>query len=112
MTPTREQLELAAKAAGIVIHHWISNEPCVIISEPNAKYEQYKRWLPVTDKSDSFDLMVACEIEPMFHSNGVSALSGGDIATQPFFYADHNNDKRLATMTAVFLCAVEIGRAM
>jgi hypothetical protein len=103
---TREQLDLAAKAAGIVIRHWISNGPCVIISEPSAKYEQYKRWLPVTSKSDSFDLMVACEIELRYFD---SCVTVGCFSVP---YKDYNNDKGLATCAAVFLCAVEIGRAM
>ena len=91
MTPTREQLELAAKAAGY---------------KPNI-------WYPVTDKSDSFDLMVACGIELMYFDDHVSAHS--DFLMGISFCVDlkeHNNDKGLATMWAVFLCAVEIGRAM
>ena len=111
MTPTNEQLKLAAKAAGIAIHHWIGNEPRVVISEPNAKYEQYKRWLPVTDKSDSFDLRVAIDANIRVNGNYV-LVNKGRHAAGVGFYEDHNNDKGLATMRAVFMCAVEIGRSL
>jgi hypothetical protein len=107
MKPTREQLELAAKAAGIVIDHWSEHTgtPFVVYSE-----HEFHAWQPVTNKSDSFDLMVACGIEPMFHDCAVSALSGSDFHTDPVYWLDQ--DKGLATMWAVFLCAVEIGRSL
>ena len=104
MIPTREQLELAAKAAGLTL------KDCTCKKELKC-VETNKHWNPTTSKSDSFDLMVACGIEPMFHDTAVSALSGSDFHTEPVYYKDHNNEKGLATMWAVFLCAVEIGRA-
>jgi hypothetical protein len=106
MTPTREQLELAAKASGIVIHHWFGDDPRIAMAKPNSKDEKYRTWLPWKDKSDSFDLMVACEIELKYFDSCVTS------ACFSVPYKDHNNDKGLATMWAVFLCAVEIGRDM
>jgi hypothetical protein len=109
MTPTREQL--AAKAAGIVIHHWIGDEPRVVISEPNAKYEQYKPWQPVTNKSDSFDLMVAGKIN-IQHLDELGRVFAGDGSTlQMEEYKDHATEAD-ATMWAAFLCAIKTGRAM
>lgn len=112
MTPTREQLELAAKAAGY--------EHCkTYLIPPNFAADGilikrgeggYRWWNPIASKSDSFDLEVDCEIEPMFHDTAVSALSGSDFHTAPVYWLDH--DKGLATMWAVFLCAVEIGRSL
>ena len=94
MTPTREQLELAAKAAGMnQTESWLAYN-----------------WQPTTFKSDSFDLMVTCDIEPEFFDNCVTATACGVMWDE--WLKDHNNDKQLATMWAVFLCAVEIGRAM
>jgi hypothetical protein len=99
--PTREQLALAAKAAGMAI---------VPLSEGIWHTEYGRFWHPTTNKSHSFDLMVACGIEPMFHDCAVSALSGSDFHTDPVYWLDQ--DKGLATMWAVFLCAVEIGRSL
>ena len=107
MTPTREQLELAAKVVGIEIHHWFDNDPRITIPEPTDLTVKYRTWQPVTDKSDNRDLELACEIELKFFSPlGIKANDAW------FYYKDYNNDKGLATMWAVFLCAVEIGRAM
>jgi len=105
MKPTREQLELAAKAAGIDVR--AINQDSIFTEDEN---HQLKRWKPTTSKSDSFDIMVACGIEPMFHDCAVSALSGSDFRTEPIYWLDQ--DKGLATVWAIFLCAVEIGRGL
>jgi hypothetical protein len=109
MTPTREQLELAAKAAGIVIEDWNdANSPMY-----RGARGDWHVWRPATDKSDSRDLEVACEIELRYGRLGVWATAKqGTIASEVQYYEDHNNDKGLATCAAVFLCVVEIGRAM
>jgi hypothetical protein len=107
MTPTKEQLELAAKAAGYKLS-WFRREGF----EPQPTIGD-GAWLPVTSKSDSFDLMVTCGIELMYFDDHVSAhsdfLMGISFCVE---YKDHNNDKGLATMQAVFLCDVEIGRSL
>jgi hypothetical protein len=106
MTPTREQLELAAKAAGLLLKWgnlnaaYVKNEDGVLV-----------RWNPTTSNSDSFDLMVACAIDLVFSKNVVTALCPYNSSGHAYFI-HHNNDKQLATMWAVFLCAVELGRAM
>jgi hypothetical protein len=110
MTPTHKQLKLAAKAAGIIIHHWSEHTgtPFVVYSE-----HEFHAWQPVTNKSDSRDLEVACEIEINFGLRGVWATVEDERrGSKVQFYSDHNNDKGLATCAAVFLCAVEVGRAM
>jgi hypothetical protein len=105
MKATREQLELAAKAAGykLFFHERAGYAPQPSIGG--------KVWNPVADKSDSFDLMVACKISLLWGDGIVRADSHRGIDTFAF-YKDHNNDKGLATMAAVFLCAVAIGEAM
>jgi hypothetical protein len=108
MTPTREQLELAAKAVGLTYYGYDVHKGLQLDKPYDIRHITW--WNPVTTKSDSFDLMVVCGIEPMFHDCAVSALSGSDFHTEPVYWLDQ--DKGLATMWAVFLCAVEIGRAM
>ena len=105
MNPTREQLELAAKAAGI--KGWWSGS-CYCYGY-NGNQNVPIPWQPWEHKPDSFDLMVACRIEPEFFDNCVTATALGVMWDE--WLKDHNNDKGLATMWAVFLCAVEIGRA-
>ena len=107
MTPTREQLEFAAKAAGIVIDHWSEHTgtPFVVYSE-----HEFHVWQPVTNKSDSFNLMVACGMD--VDAGGTIVFSVVGKAMASVHLKDYNDDKGLATMWAVFLCAVEIGRAM
>ena len=107
MKPTREQLEFAAKASGKHIIFWgkKGEENCAI-----ADIYPVQRWDPTESKTDSFDLMVVCEIEPQFYVNNTLCQKHGVHGRG--YLVDHNNDKVLATMWASFLCAVEIGRAM
>lgn len=107
MTPTREQLELAAKAAGLKEFGFMGGCLTHVVNN------QFVYWQPTTSKSDSRDLEVACEIELRYGLRGVWAIANDERSeSEVQFYSDHNNDKGLATMWAVFLCAVEIGRAM
>jgi hypothetical protein len=107
MTPTREQLELAAKAAGLTL------KDCTCKKELKC-VETNKHWNPTTSKSDSFDLMVA------LMARDFEIISNDKEVCVHCFYEcrgsalleDYNNDKGLATMWAVFLCAVEIGRSL
>ena len=107
MTPTREQLELAAKAAGIE-GWWTGSDYCYrYIGNPNVPIP----WQPWEYKPDSFDLMVAIGGGHIAYFQGkIHFYTEDEMACVAL--ADHNNDKGLATMWAVFLCAVEIGRAM
>ena len=108
MTPTREQLELAAKVAGLTVLDEYTEGPGIMVLSPIYGRDY---WDPTTDKSDSRDLEVACEIELRYGLRGVWAIANDERSeSEVQFYSDHNNDKGLATMWAVFLCAVEIGR--
>jgi hypothetical protein len=109
MTPTREQLELAAKAAGITVLPDYVDGVGIMIIGPVGRPEY---WEPTTSKSEIFDLMVAIGVESSFSTsdNYFFCYSGKYYGCANI--KDHNNDKGLATMWAVFLCAVEIGRAM
>jgi hypothetical protein len=111
MTPTCEQLELAAKAAGIATHR-LQTRYVTHDHYEDGRVDIIKPWNPVTDKSDSFDLMVACEIEPMYFDDCVLAQSDFLMGISIYAYLkDHNNDKGLAIMWAMFLCAVELGKS-
>ena len=107
MTPTREQVELAAKAAGLTVLDEYAEGPGIMVRSPIYGREY---WNPTSYKPDSFDLMVACGIEPLFYVTNV--LCTKPVGFGRAYYADHNNDKGLAIMWAVFLCAVEIGRSL
>jgi hypothetical protein len=110
MIATKEQLELAAKAAGYKLS-WFRREGF----EPQPTIGD-GAWHPTTDKSDSFDLMVACGISVSFEPEN-DLVTATDTYSWEYSSIDikpehNNNDKGLATMAAVFLCAVEIGRGM
>ena len=110
MTPTREQLELAAKTVGFTLLGEYEESLGIVVLSP---IEGQAYWNPVTDKSDSRDLEVACEIELRYGLRGVWAIANdGRSESEVQFYSDHNNNKGLATMWAVFLCAVELGKAL
>jgi hypothetical protein len=107
LTPTREQLELAAKAAGLKYYGYDVHKGLQLDKPYDIRHITW--WNPITSKSDSRDLEVACEIDI---GNGHSYVytSYDDLYGTLVYYKDYNNDKGLATCAAVFLCAVEIGR--
>jgi len=109
MKPTREQLELAAKAAGI--------EGEIRQSSPDNYWFQpvglKSPWRPHESKTDSFDLMVACLISPRFSWSGdsVIALTSRQVPPLRVDFTDYPTVGD-AVMAAIFLCAVEIGRGL
>jgi hypothetical protein len=112
-TPTREQLELAAKVAGVTHIEYTNGYDGKYGLQLCDEIGRHTRsWNPTTSKSDSFNLMVACGIEVAFDNvNGVVDTTHTTLNSYIFLdYKDYNNDKGLATMWAVFLCAVELGR--
>ena len=89
---TREDFELAAKAAGYTFDGQT-------LRNPNSDFE-YDGWNPVTDDGDAFRLMVAC------------GLSGAPEHVLDFVAALGDADPLAATRLAVFRAAVEIGMGM
>jgi hypothetical protein len=112
MNPTREQMELAAKAAGL--KGWWNDA----LGEYYYKRSGLsRRWLPHDDGDDSQRLQVKLRIRISWlkDANSVSA----DNFTDTFLcakYVDFNpaipDDDLRAMREAIFLVAVEIGRAM
>jgi hypothetical protein len=114
-TPTREQIELAAKAVGLT--YTMHNDVFEILeTSADGQKQGFRPWQPVTSKSDSFDLMVAIDADIKRYTDGVRCVYRTHMLPKDIvgtaYYKDHNNDKGLATLWAVFLCAVEIGRSL
>jgi hypothetical protein len=110
MTPTREQLELAAKAVGLTYYGYDVHKGLQLDKPYDIRHITW--WNPVTTKSDSFDLMVACGIHSDFSNEDLVFCSYWGHHHVKTHLSKYNNDKGLATMWAVFLCAVEIGRGL
>jgi hypothetical protein len=110
--PTREDYELAAKAAGFstfkVSNDWHDKGRYIV----NDNY-----WQPLDDDGDSRRLQVAIGANLVFVDvcNSVFAeypQKLGCFLAKEATFADHNNDKYEAARHAVFELAVEVGRGM
>jgi len=105
MTPTREQLELAAKAAGIELE-WVD-------SDGNYWLGNEVPWNPLTDDGDALRLAVKLKIEIVFTENTVwlgKQHQLGDYIVD--LYEPLNNDPYAATRRAIVRAAAELGRGM
>jgi hypothetical protein len=117
--PTREDYELAAKAAGMKVtfrEYGGERSECVRhVTQHGLTIST--SWNPLDDDGDSRRLQVACGIELSIYAGEIRAL-GKPLSADNWpiiklaSYADHNNDKCEAARHAVFWLAVEIGRAM
>ena len=98
MNPTREQMELAAKAAGI--KGWWNDA----LGEYYYKRSGLsRRWLPYDDGNDSQKLQAKLRIDVSWET---------EFAHAETWHGDHSQDDDLRAMKeAIFLVAVEIGRA-
>ena len=118
MTPDREMLEMAAKAAGKT--NWQSTTNAYF---GGCDSEGVPYWSPLTDYSDAMELSVLCGISIM-HYPVFSMPKNAVIATQ-WQYIDISSGQKnneciemygenavLATCRAITRCAAEIGRAM
>jgi len=117
-TATREDYELAARAAGIRhIEYTNDYDGSHGLQLCNEHGMHTHSWNPLTDDGDSRRLQVACGIELSIYAGEIRAL-GKPLSADNWpiiklaSYADHNNDKCEAARHAVFWLAVEIGRAM
>ena len=103
----KELLELAAKAAGIELHHWCG-DTFIRVSEYVDDAGGY--WNPLTDDADALRLAVRLELDVEFWGGFDEVritLSGNQLADEDF-----NNDPYAATRRAIVKAAVEIGRGM
>lgn len=95
MTPTKEQYELAAKAAGGMLYY---DTELVVRFIPPGTPPQFNvlslpQWLPHEDNAQAFSLL--CALKQL-----VELEEGGQ------------KDIEAAAREAIFLCAVEVGRGM
>jgi hypothetical protein len=108
----RDLLELAAKAAGIEIKHWIGSEPF----SPH--------WNPLTDDGDALRLAVKLGINilpdqtPIYIEDAKyseASYTTFDVKTGARLFIeakeDHDMDRGNATRRAIVRAAAEIGRA-
>jgi len=115
----REEYRLAALASGLEIE--IKE---VTLASPLSSTGTYKtefayvrygglvrEWNPKTNKADSFDLMVDCNI-----IGGFSKIEQKAMAVHPYSWVECEAGGHDAAaddlMQAIFNCAVEIGRSM
>ena len=100
----RELLELAAKAAGIKLHHWWEDE--FVPVDPNTN-DAGVFWNPLTDDGDALRLAVklSMTVSPYVVEYGVDGIGKHiieDTATDPY----------AATRRAIVRAAAEIGRGL
>jgi len=100
MNEDKELLTLAAKAAGIELHHWCG-DTFIRVSEYVDDAGGY--WNPLTDDGDALRLAVKLGLGIRFYLDGVGA--GEE-------YEMNHEDPYAATRRAIVRAAAEIGRGM
>jgi hypothetical protein len=96
-TTDRENLELAAKAAG----YWNYTYNC---------YEGKMSWNPLDDNNDSFQLAARLKLQVAFGTFTDYEASAYEFG-KPAVHVE-NTDIEAAARESIFLAAVEIGRGM
>ena len=114
MTPTREQMELAARATelplgdGVGEFHWSSPHDCLVRRNANGTSQA---WRPTLDGNDSQRLQVKLRIGVLIDgAKVISASTALKVVGVDFNHAIEGDDLR-AMQEAIFLVAVEIGSA-
>lgn len=106
----RELLELAAKAAGVVLHRWgdvWAGEP----GEEGFQTDGYGRWNPLTDDGDALRLAMHLQMTLDLGHRGASVRSPGRPAIEEFCHQDSGENPE-CTRRAIVRAAAEIGRIM
>lgn len=105
----REQLELAAKAAGITLWDW---------SEISRAYRTTKPmhdWNPLTDDGDALRLAVKLRLTIQHNYSGVFCYDNPDFADKSnnmIEVWENHEDPYAATRRAIVRAAAEIGKGM
>ena len=109
MSTDRELLEMAAKAAGVVVVRWNDGlEP--YSSGLGFIIYSGRLWNPLTNDGDALLLAVKLHIDLKFYDGHVVAgFDGGLIGTGRIYYGD---DPAAATRLAIVRAAAEHGKAM
>ncbi len=108
LTPDRELLELAAKAAGFDDAEWHCERECIA----TAKLPGFRRWWnPLNDSGDALDLAVKLQLDVYcflgFGEVGAENSDGSKRAMEPL-----EPDPYAATRRAIVRCAAELGKAL
>ena len=108
----RELLELAAKAAGIVVVRSRLHDPLQrdMLIENSARNPDQSTgpWNPLTDAGDALRLAVKLQLEVYIHEAATVTISANLIRA----VENHEADPYAATRRAIVRAAAEIGRAM
>ena len=111
----REEHRLAALAAGYWPrhnHYHVDEEDDFIgIEVKKEEGKRWEKWIPKTNKADSFDLMVDCNI-----IGGFSKIEQKAMAVHPYSWVECEAGGHDAAaddlMQAIFNCAAAVGRSM
>ena len=103
----REELEFAAKAAGIA---WSQEYQCYL-GEPDVNGVSVK-WLPLTDDGDALRLAVKLDLQ--IHPSGDEIWVSNPAASlaEDVVFETYRDDPYAATRRAIVRAAAEIGRNM
>jgi hypothetical protein len=97
MTITRQDLEDAAKAAGLQEHGWMGDTYCHVVDNTWATFD------PAANPADAFDLAMKCGMYIDFFGGFVGASTGEERRFTP-----HNHAECAA---AIVLAAAEMERS-
>jgi hypothetical protein len=115
MKPTREDYELAAKAAGMGCNvfdlEFVYAFPLGAKLNKDGEEIGAFRWNPLHDDGDSRRLQVACGIDLIVFDRGYEVAST-KAPIRSFLFEDFCDDKLLTARSAVFWLAVEIGKKL
>ena len=124
MTPTKEQYELAAKAAGGTLYYDTRFDVRFIPqgTAPEFNVLSLPQWRPHEDRADAFSLLCAIKGDLSIRENAVYCLSIRENAVYfstntlqtDTVSAEHlaKEEIEAAACEVIFLCAVEVGRGL
>jgi hypothetical protein len=112
----RELLELAAKAAGIVLL-WHERWGCWYDHSKRNEGKDFVEWNPLTDDGDALRLAVKCGIDiliqPTIENDGMGNTTAyPSLEENTRVCETHNDDPYAATRRAIVRAAAEIGKEM
>lgn len=109
MNTDRELLELAAKAAGIEIHHWSDACRAFMCADVKGGDPAYG-WNPLTDDGDALRLAVRlCMSVHTLHATGATVVYYGDTLQHS---CSERGEPLEATRRAIVRAAAAIGETM
>ena len=103
----KELLELAAKAAGVELHHW-NEDTFIRVSEYVDDVGGY--WSPLTDDGDALRLAVKLGLE--IRTNGPYLIAVTPRYVDNELYEERGDDPYAATRRAIVRAAAEIGKTI